>query len=190
MAEYWPSWVYGPSHSKIGQLHLVTTTTIPLFEYYNLQWRGGGRTFWTFDRGLVKLEGPAQNYGPCGGAESTAETQSLYYSPEQNDCAWSEKAAILSRSLSACNLPYLLANKGLQQWALQTDRAESEDMGTVWRETISIANVALRWTPQGKREAFPTPTGEGLHRQNFRPQTLTGSRDRGTLLMPYATVDI
>ena len=138
----------------------------------------GGRTFWTFDRGLVKLEGPAQNYGPCGGAESTAETQSLrstklvsclYYSSEQNDCAWSEKAAILSASLSACNLPYLLANKDLQQWALQTDRAESEDMGTVCRETISIANVALRWTPQGKREAFPTPTGEGLHRQNFRP---------------------
>lgn len=152
MAEYWPSWVYGPSHSKIGQVHLVTTTKNHLFEYYNLQWRGG-RTFWTFDRGLVKLEGPTQNNGLCGGAEITAETQSLrstklvsclYYSSEHNDCAWSEKVAIPSRSLSACNLPYLLANKDLQQSALQTERAESEDMRTVCRKSISIANVALR----------------------------------------------
>ena len=47
----------------------------------------------TSGRGLVRLEGPSQNYDQCGGAENTAEerrlrstklVKSLYYSLDRN----------------------------------------------------------------------------------------------------------
>ena len=82
-AEVLPINISEPLPIKIGQLHLPVGSTVCNEE----------EPTWTFDRGLAALEEPSQNYDPCGGAESTAETQrvistklvySLYYSLDQN----------------------------------------------------------------------------------------------------------
>jgi hypothetical protein len=69
--EVFPVSISAPLPIKIGQLHLTTTQHFTCWVKQSAVIWG----WWMFDRGLVMLEEPLQNYDLCRRAESTAKTQ-------------------------------------------------------------------------------------------------------------------
>jgi len=143
-------------------------------------------------QGLVKLEGPWQNFDLCGGAESTAKAgrwrsnklvYCLYYAMDYNVGEW---LCMIWRTFHTSCLRKILCIF----WPRKISNneffklTEHEDMGIVFvrwrwccidhvlhRDITNISKVALRIGHQRVkgREAILNPPGGGLHSQNFRP---------------------